>query len=269
MTFHIHTRLFEGAPRRALAIHCTLGHAGAWRGVAKELQGDLSLLAMDLPSHGKSDAWDREGDLHSFCTARAKGVMDDAPMDLIGHSFGATVALRIAAENPGRVRSLTLIEPVFFAVAMLDDPALGDAYTSANRAFADAFESGDMREAARVFNRDWGDGTPWDALPEKMRDAMARLIHFVPASGPMLYKDNAGLLQPGVLSGVDMPTLLIDGGASPEISGAINMSLCARMPNTTRVTVPGAGHMAPVTHPADVAAAIAALLARTAVSDAA
>lgn len=46
-----------------------------------------------------------------------------APVDVIGHSFGATVALRLALERPELVRSLVLVEPVLFAAAKAaEDP---------------------------------------------------------------------------------------------------------------------------------------------------
>ena len=37
------------------------------------------------------------------------------PVPVIGHSFGAVIALRAAVERPGRVSSLVVIEPPFYA----------------------------------------------------------------------------------------------------------------------------------------------------------
>lgn len=262
MTLSTHTHLFDGPARKALAIHCTLGHSGAWRGMAAALKDDLSLLAYDLPSHGKSGVWDRTGNLHDVATDMARALIKE-PMDLIGHSFGATVALRIAVENPELVRSLTLIEPVFFAIVWEEEPQLRATYMAQTTEMDAAFAAGDEREAARVFNRDWGDGTPWDTLPERMRDHMARLIHFVPASAPMVQDDCAGLLAPGQLERAAMPTVLIEGDQSPEMSAKVAVALQKRLPNAQRVVIDGAGHMLPVTHPDLVAAPVKELLARS------
>lgn len=262
MTLHTHTHLYEGAARRALAIHCTLGHAGAWRGVAAALKDDLSLLAFDLPSHGKSGVWDRTGNVHDVATEMARGVIS-APMDLIGHSFGATIALRIAVESPELVRSLTMIEPVYFAAALQDDPALAAQYARDTAPLDAAFASGDEREAARVFNRDWGDGTPWEDLPERMRDHMARLVHYVPASAAFVHHDSAGLLQEGRMARAAMPAVVIEGDQSPPMSAKIAVSLQKRLPDLERVVVNGAGHMLPVTHPQLLVAPVRALLARS------
>ena len=267
MTLHTHTHLYEGPERRALAIHCTLGHVGAWRGLASELHDDLSLLAFDLPSHGKSGVWDRTGNIHDVATDMARRLIDgaelSAPVDLVGHSFGATVALRIAVESPELVRSLTMIEPVYFAAAIADDPDILVRHMKANAALDEAFASGDEREAARVFNRDWGDGTPWDTLPERMREHMTRLVHYVPASAKFLHYDSAGLLEEGRLARASMPILLIEGDQSPPMSGVVADSLQKRLPHLVRVVVKGAGHMVPVTHPAEVAAPIRELLERS------
>ncbi|MEH6519885.1 alpha/beta fold hydrolase [Sulfitobacter sp.] len=262
MTLHTHTHLYEGAERRALAVHCTLGHSGAWRGVAAALKDDLSLLAFDLPSHGKSGVWDRSGNVHDVATDMARGLIE-GPMDLIGHSFGATIALRIAVESPELVRSLTLIEPVYFAAVLVDEPELLEEYKRENAAMDAAFASGDEREAARVFNRDWGDGTPWDLLPERMKDHMTRLIHYVPASSAFLHHDSAGLLDAGRMERASMPTVLIEGDKSPPMSAKVAASLQKRLPNIERVVVEGAGHMLPITHPGAVVGPIQALLARS------
>ncbi|MCX7566972.1 alpha/beta hydrolase [Sulfitobacter sp. F26169L] len=262
MSIYTHTHLYEGAPRRALAIHCTLGHTGAWRGVAAALKDDLSLLAFDLPSHGRSGVWDRTGNVHDVATDMARALINE-PMDLIGHSFGATVALRIAVETPELVRSVTMIEPVYFAAAIEDEPELLVQYKEDSQELDAAFASGDEREAARVFNRGWGDGTPWDSLPKKMQDYMAGLVHYVPASAACLHYDSAGLLQPRRMARANMPVLLIEGDQSPPMSAKVGVSLEKRLPDVERVIIKGAGHMLPVTHPDAVVAPVRALLARS------
>lgn len=262
MTLHTHTHLFEGAPRRALAIHCTLGHSGAWRGVAGALADELSILAFDLPSHGKSGIWDRTGNVHDVSTDMARALIDE-PVDLIGHSFGATVALRIAVETPEFVRSLTLLEPVYFAAALADDPSLEEEYARDSAPLNDAFARGDEEEAARVFNKHWNGGAEWDTLPERMREHMTRLVHFVPASAPFLFGDSAGLLEGDRMARASMPTVLIEGDQSPKMSGEIAASLQKRLPDATRASISGAGHMLPVTHPEEVSVPIRALLARS------
>lgn len=114
--FPVHLRRFKKRPRRAVAIHCTQAHGGAWRGVARCLADCLTILAPDMPAHGKSGDWDFTGNLHNITYAALLPLVQNEPVDLIGHSFGATIALRMAVEVPDQIRSLTLIEPVYFAV---------------------------------------------------------------------------------------------------------------------------------------------------------
>ncbi len=81
----------------------------------------VTITALDQPSHGRSADWDGERDLHGLTTqisiVMAEMIGEGGPVDIIGHSFGGTVALRMALERPDLVRSLTLVEPVIFAAA--------------------------------------------------------------------------------------------------------------------------------------------------------
>ena len=43
--------------------------------------------------------------------------------------------------------------------------------------------------------------------------------------------------------------MIISGEASPPIVHEIAAALAARLPDVARATVPGAGHMLPMTHP--------------------
>lgn len=254
-TAAVHHRTFGQGPRAALAIHCTLGHAGAWRGVAQALAKEVTLTAYDLPGHGKSADWDRERDLHRQCTDAALPFME-APVDLIGHSFGATVALRLAVEHPQKTRSLTLIEPVFFAAAAAANPAALAAYHKLAARYEDPMAEGDWSQAAIAFNDFWGAGASWDATPKTARQYMIDRMPFIVAQTPMIFEDNAGLLQQGRLQNLSVPTLLLKGENSPSIIDAVHSGLAERLRCATRVTLAGAGHMSPLTHSKQVAEAI-------------
>ncbi|MET4128518.1 alpha/beta hydrolase [Roseovarius sp. MBR-6] len=257
--FATHWQVMGQGPRAALAIHCSLAHSGAWAGVARALGADLTLTAFDLPGHGGSGAWENEGEIQATSTAMAADLLD-APADIIGHSFGATVALRLAVEHPGLVRSLSLYEPVFFAVALADRPEMRAGHETEMAAYRAGHEAGDLAGAARGFLRVWGDGEGWDALPAPTRARIAAQMPLIEAAAPALYGDAGGMLASGALTRIAAPVLLMQGARSPAIIGAINDGLAARLPDCRRATIAGAGHMGPITRPQAVAAEIAAFL---------
>lgn len=255
----LHARTFGKGSRSALALHCTLAHSGAWKGIGQALSDCLTLTAVDLPGHGRSRAWQEKLGVQDDCMEAVQPFLH-AAIDLIGHSFGATVALRLALENTSMVRSLTLIEPVFFALAKANDLAVFEGYLKQNTPFQSAFESGDRALAAQKFYSLWGDGQPWDALPETTRQDMIDRIHLVADQGGALFEDPAHQLVPGRLEQMDVETLLIEGETSPPIISAIHRELARRLPNVRRAVIANLGHMAPIHHPVPVAQEIRALL---------
>ena len=254
----VHKRHWPGNPDRpALALHCMMGSGSYWGPIAEALEGRVDLRGFDIPGHGRSDDWSPEEDDPDFHTAvtRIAASFIDRPLDLIGHSLGATVALRIAVAAPDAVRSLTLIEPVLFAAA---PDAMQDRLDDKLRALLD---SGDDLGAAQAFLSIWGTHDP-ASLPPAMRDAMVRQIRLVADTAPTLRHDRANILRDGGLEAIDAPVLLISGQDSPPVIGAIADALAARLPDVGRAQVPDAGHMLPLTHPDQVAGLIAVNLDR-------
>ena len=90
---------------------------------------------------------------------------------------------------------------------------------------------------------------------------MSDRIHLITAPWPMVLDDSPGLLAPGRLEAIRAPVLLVEGNLSPPIVSAVNAALARRLPRASRMTVPEAGHMLPISHPAQVAPLITAHLA--------
>jgi pimeloyl-ACP methyl ester carboxylesterase len=95
-------------------IHGLLvGNLATWYfTAAPALARTRRVLLYDLRGHGRServasgyDLGTMAGDLDAL-TAR----FDDRPFDLVGHSYGALVALRFALDHPDRVGRLALVD---------------------------------------------------------------------------------------------------------------------------------------------------------------
>lgn len=250
-------------PRKVLALHCTLAFGGAWADVAKTLGDEVTLIAPDMPSHGRSENWDEVSDFNDTVFAASAAQLGDEPMDVIGHSFGAATALRLGVKYPERVRSMTLIEPVLFVIAARDAPDLLAEHEALAAPFTEVMKTGDRALGARTFNRMWSSEGTWDTMPERSRQAMIRAIHVVPDTQDFLYEDTYGLLEPGVLDAIDIPTVLMRGEHALPAICAINTGLARRMGNASEVVIDGAGHMAPISHPVPTSEAIRDLLARS------
>ena len=252
LTHYTHS---EGDGRPVLMLHCTMGNAGAWRGLTEHLGSGQRFIAFDLPGHGKSAPWHKQGDFHTIGTEIAKTFLDQ-PMDLIGHSYGGTIALRLALELPKMVRSLVLIEPVLINLAFADNPELKALYAQDHQGFEEAWQRGDLETAAREFSRMWGDGRRWSDVPARAQQTMIDKIGMIKAGEHNVIGDRYGFSQPGRLSGIDVPVLLLEGGVSHSSAAAINAALQQRLPQTQRAVIDGAGHMVPITHAAETAKAI-------------
>lgn len=245
-------QVFGAGSRPALAIHCSLASSKAWAGVAERLSGRTT--------HGLRPARSRpvgrvagRGDFLSL-SAQIAASFIDRPHDLVGHSFGAVVALRLAIAAPEAVRTLTLIEPVLFAAAR------GSAAWAENLAVMEryraALAAGDRERAAEVFTGVWGSGVAWGKLPANERAAITERIDLIEAGTPALFEDSGHILAPGALESLGMPVLLIRGARSPAIIEAIAEAVAAWLPDVGVATVPGAAHMLPITHPAETAGLI-------------
>ena len=156
------------------------------------------VLAPDLYDSGRSPHWlsDRviqlrdEVALIEPVLARA-----GAPLALVGHSYGAAVALIAALAFPDRVRAMALYEPTLFALLDAETPAPNEADGIRN-AVADAsgaLEAGNRDAAAERFIDYWMGTGAWKQAPEQRKSSIAASVTYVRRWAYALFTEPAPL----------------------------------------------------------------------------
>src|SRR5687768_7501489 len=97
-----------------LLLHGVHGTAESWEGLVQALNGAVPAIAFDQRGHGES-SWPESGyDVRTMADDAATVAQDlGFPIDVVGHGFGAAVALVLAAHHPNVVRRLVISEPPF------------------------------------------------------------------------------------------------------------------------------------------------------------
>jgi len=91
-------------------LHAAGSNAGMWRRQLVGLADRHSVLALDLPGHGRSSGVDGPASVEESAgiVLRVLEAVTRRPCVLVGRSMGGAVALVVATRAPGRVRGLVL-----------------------------------------------------------------------------------------------------------------------------------------------------------------
>ena len=182
-------------------------------------------------------------------------------MALVGHSYGAVVALIAALANPGRVRAVAVYEPTLFALLDAETPAPNEAEEIRN-VVADAavaLDSGNRDVAAERFIDYWtGTGT-WRQTPEQRKPSIAASVTNVRRWAYALFNELTPLKA---FRSLDVPVLYMVGKRSTPAALGVARLLTAALPRVEVVEFENLGHMGPVTHPDAVNEVIGRFLER-------
>jgi pimeloyl-ACP methyl ester carboxylesterase len=220
------------------------------------------VLAADSYGAGKSPPWptDRKLVLRDE-VALLEPVFAAAgdPFTLVGHSYGAAVCLMAALMHPGRVRALALYEPTLFSLLDAESPPPNDAdgiKGAVARASA-AHDAGNPDLAAEHFIDFWMGEGAWARTPDARKPPIAASVVNVRGWAHALMKEPTPL---AAFRALRIPVLYMTGGDSPASSRGVARLLLRTLPQVRHVEFPGMGHMAPVTHPAQINEAISRFL---------
>lgn len=205
-----------------VCLHSNASASSQWRGLMEILAPKFHVLAADSYGAGKSPAWptDRTVTLRDE-VALLEPVFARAgdPFALVGHSYGAAVALIAALTHPKRVRAMALYEPTLFSLVDADSPPPNDAdgiKGAVARAVA-ALEQGDEYRAAGHFIDFWmGEGS-WAQTPENRKAPIAVAGRNIRGWAHALTRERTPL---EAFAALDVPVLYMVGRKSPASSPA-------------------------------------------------
>lgn len=253
-----------GSGPAVVCLHSNASTSGQWRELMDRLAPAFRVLAPDSYGSGKSPEWrsDRvirlrdEVDLIEPVLAEA-----GSPLTLVGHSYGAAVALIAALENPGRVRAMALYEPTLFALvdAQTPPPNPADGIRHAVAAAGVALDEGNPDAAAECFIDYWMGRGSWARTPAPRKPAIAASVVNVRRWAHALFTEPTPL---EAFRGLDVPVLYMVGKRSPPSARGVARLLTAALPRVELLEFDDLGHMGPLTHAASVNEAIAGFLER-------
>lgn len=245
-----------------VCIHANASSSSQWRSLMDVLATNHKVLAPDCYGSGKSPDWPSDREIRLSDEVRfLEPVLElaGAPCAIVGHSYGAAVALVAAVLHPNRVHALALYEPTLFALvdAQQPPPNGADGIRNAAAASAAALSRGDREGAAQHFIDFWMGTGSWRAMPSQRRPAIVDSIVNVRRWAYALLNEST---HAHTFAMLDIPVLYMLGAESPESAHAVARVLLPILPRVRVVEFPGLGHMAPVTHPEPVNAEIEAFL---------
>ena len=211
----------------------------------ERLGSSHTLVAVDLPGHGGSDAV--RADLPAtadLVSESVRAIVGDGPCDLLGYSLGARVALHVATRT-----DLAVGRVVFIGVTGgIEDPAERQRRRQSDEAMADELEaSGDVDQ----FLDEWLRGPLFDRLYSVEADGRAeRLRNTASGLASSLRLCGTGTQEPlwDRLPTLASPVLALAGSDDTRFA-AHALRIAGLAPWAAASLVPGGGHAVHLSQP--------------------
>jgi len=216
--------------------------------------------------HCYPEPWDGTGDdvsirrhvedLSGFITNLHAG-----PVHLVGHSYGADVALLLATAHSELLRSMVLAEPAPLVHLLPGTPEVAEEMDHNRIMFKKArecLERGDLEGGVKLFmDGITGPGT-WDSIPEVKKNifldnAWSLKYLFVDAEEPVSCED---------IGKIELPVLLVAGEKSAPVYTMMMEGVQRCIKHQERVIVPDAAHAMNHANPPVFNAAVLDFLAK-------
>ena len=256
----------EDAPVFIL-LHGSMFNAYTWDGVMGDLAGLGRVLAYDQIPYGLSEKL-VEGDWNGPNPYTQEAAIDQlfAFMDarevenavLVGNSYGGTLAVRAALENPGRIEGLILEDAAVFVNEsmpgwLLDSPQMAKM----GPLFARSLNTGEA-----FFEKCYLDPALFDEERRSLTQINTRVESWDTALWQYLKAWGAGAQDfTGRIGEITVPVLVIHGEEDEVVPPGDSDKLHELLPESTLVMIPDTGHLPHEETPQEFVAAVKEWLA--------
>ncbi|MCM2251401.1 MAG: alpha/beta hydrolase [Ramlibacter sp.] len=253
----------SGAGDPVVLVHGSWGDHFNWAQVAPGLSSSFQVATYDRRGHSRSERLPGQGSIQQDVADLAALIeqLFGGPAHVIGNSFGAAIALKLAAHRPQMFRSLVAHEPPLFALLGEDtevQPALA-AVQERIAAVVPLLQAGQSEAAARRFVETiaFGPGA-WDQLPQATRDTF---VFNAPTWLDEQQERGWMSLDLKRLSAFSAPALLSFGGESPPFFPLVVQRIWQALPAARQHVFQQAGHVPHLSHPAEYVEVVKQFLA--------
>jgi pimeloyl-ACP methyl ester carboxylesterase len=222
-----------------ILLHAGVADRRMWADLLPDLAAaGFRAIAFDLPGFGEAEiAPGPQAPWNDVLEAMNELGIDRAA--IVGNSFGAAVALRVAVIAPARVSMLVLV-----ATPMPGEPS--EQLAAAWEDEEEALERGDVDAAVEAVAEAWTQPGPVRDLVEEMQ---RRAFELQLEAGEVEDAPDPVEEDPESLTRIDVPLLAAAGADDMPDFVAGADTLARVVPGARHVVVDGAGHLVPLEAP--------------------
>jgi pimeloyl-ACP methyl ester carboxylesterase len=243
----------RGDGQALLLLPGSFGTGAGWKSVIESLPSRYRLVTTSLLGYG---ATAERRPLGNATMHQQTEIIDrfldriGQPTHVVGHSFGALVALAHAMQGTRKPASLTLVEANPLGILRTaGEPGLYGMFAAMTQAYFAEFHARKPDAARRVIDFYGGEGT-FESFPAKVKE-------YVVQTTPSNIRDwSSGTpFEPPLAdyAALSVRTLVVRGGNGHPAMMRIAEILAATIPEARLESIAGGSHFLPATHPKELA----------------
>lgn len=231
-----------GGGHSIILIHGVGLRAEAWNPMIPLLERHFALTVIDMPGHGDSPIFTHRPELGDY-TNRIAEVLDKtgAPVFVVGHSMGALITMDLAIKYPELVSAIAPLNSVFQRTKA--------AKSAVAKRAAEIRIDGNTDPSATLDR--WFGKRPAGEIKLAAKDCQTFLTSCDAIGYDHAYSVFAKEDGPSIeaLQTIKCPALFVTGSEEPNSTPAMSQALSRHIARGKAITVKGARHMMPMTHP--------------------
>jgi pimeloyl-ACP methyl ester carboxylesterase len=235
-------------PKSVILLHGVIGSVEDWETVIPLLETRYRVIAIDRPGHGYS-AEPRENNtvaLNARVVSALMSTLDLQDVVVVGHSYGGSIALQLAVENPPALRGAVLVAPgsypdfpAGFLEKLMTAPLIG---RGATRALIPLIGEDRIREGLAKALAPDADSVPANFFESRVLLWKKPVPLRARAEHKLAYNDDLARMLPDYPK-IAKPVAVLQGEADSLVALRDGSARLARtIPGATLRTFAGTGH---------------------------